>query len=212
MLPSRTFAMTSAARGDEPPSSARRTRWRLTPDAFACLLARLDPDPQRAGEEYERLRRALLVFFRGRGCEQCEELCDETLDRVARRLGEGGQIDDPARFAHGVALRVWQETWRRRPARPLHEAHLPSASASANDGPEDECLARCLARLPAVDRELILAYYAFDKRAKIDHRAQLARALGVALTGLRTRAHRIRAALETCVRACLAADTTRVTA
>lgn len=212
MLRSRSSAMNSLESDDDPSHVRRRTRWRLTPDAFACLLERLDPDPQRAGEEYERLRRALLAFFRGRGCEQCEELSDETLDRAARRLADGVVIESPARFVHGVALHVWQETWRRRPAQPLKAARLPAARPLANDEPEDECLARCLARLPTADRELILDYYAFDKREKIDHRAHLARKLGLALTGLRTRAHRIRAALEVCVRACLAAGTPGITA
>jgi DNA-directed RNA polymerase specialized sigma24 family protein len=204
MLRSHALAMVTARSDDAPQHPPRRARWRLTGDAFACLLARLDPDPQRAGEQYEILRRALIVFFRGRGCEQCEELSDETLDRVARRLGDGAQIDDPARFAYGVALRVWQESWRRPVVRPLETVRALAAAPVADDGREDECLARCLARLPAQDRSLILGYYAFDKREKIDHRARLARELGLALTGLRTRAHRIRAALESCLRACVA--------
>ena len=204
MLRSHALAMATAGVDDAPKHPPRRARWRLTGDAFACLLARLDPDPQCAGERYETLRRALIVFFRGRGCEQCEELSDETLDRVARRLAEGAQIDDPARFAYGVGLRVWQESWRRPAARPLEAVRALAAAPVANDGREDECLARCLARLPEADRSLILGYYAFDKREKIDHRARLARELGLALTGLRTRAHRIRTALEACVRACVA--------
>ena len=67
----------------------------------------------------------------------------------------------------------------------------------------DECLKKCMARIPAKQRELVLQYYLEDKRAKIDHRKVLADELGIALNALRIRVCRIRAMLQECVQGCL---------
>src|SRR5256885_4134102 len=61
----------------------------LTGEAFSKLLARLDPDRERAGEKYEDLRRTLIRFFEWRGAPFPEEQTDETFNRVARKLDEG---------------------------------------------------------------------------------------------------------------------------
>ena len=49
----------------------------LTADIFAKLLARLDPDRERAGERYEDLRRTLTRFFEWRNAPFPEEQTDE---------------------------------------------------------------------------------------------------------------------------------------
>src|SRR5215470_10383215 len=50
------------------------------------LLVRLDSDWNRAGEKYEELRRTLIKFFEWNSCFPAEDLVDETLDRVAKKL------------------------------------------------------------------------------------------------------------------------------
>src|SRR5262249_51905690 len=40
-------------------STARRTTWTVTQDAFECFLRYLDPDRHRAGTEYEQIRERL---------------------------------------------------------------------------------------------------------------------------------------------------------
>ena len=62
--------------------------WTLSPQSFDLLLSALHADRDRAGEEYERLRRTLVTFFDWRGCAFPEELADETFNRAARRLEE----------------------------------------------------------------------------------------------------------------------------
>ena len=64
------------------------------------------------------------------------------------------------------------------------------------------CLEKCLTQLTDPNRELVLEYYQQEKRAKIDHRAELAKRLGIAANALRIRAHRIRQVLEKCVLQC----------
>jgi DNA-directed RNA polymerase specialized sigma24 family protein len=50
---------------------------------------------------------------------------------------------------------------------------------------------------------LILAYYARDKQAKIDHREEMAKQMGISVETLRVKAYRIRVALEQCIGRCL---------
>jgi DNA-directed RNA polymerase specialized sigma24 family protein len=180
----------------------------LTAGSLACLLARLDADPERAGSAYEALRRALVALFTWRGASTPEECADETLDRLAARLEEGVVVEDVPRFARGIARLVLLEHWRRLDARavPLDDAAL---SRPVADAPDDEalhgCLERCLGELPQDARDLILQYYVAEGRPRIDRRKRLAEALRVSESALRNRAQRLRDRLETCLTRCLAA-------
>jgi DNA-directed RNA polymerase specialized sigma24 family protein len=177
----------------------------LTPRAFALLLARLGDDPERGGEGYESLRRALVRFFDWRGAHTPDACADETLDRLARRLGEDASIDDVRGYAHGIARLVLLEHWRRPRELPADEApeRLPAAAPAADDDPRMGCFEQCLAALPPDGRALILEYYAAEGRQKIDGRKRLAGALGLSDTALRNRAQRLRDRLERCTRRCL---------
>lgn len=186
----------------------------LEREPFERLLALFGPDRVRAGERYETIRRALVKFFECKGGRFPEEMADETLDRVARRLAEGETIraSDPAAYVHGVARNVLRGDWTQR------QRAVARAAAEPEDGPPDEneaarterrlaCLDRCLAALPPETRQLVLRYYVDERRAKIDGRRALAESLGIGQNALRIRMHRIRARLESCVRACLGGET-----
>jgi DNA-directed RNA polymerase specialized sigma24 family protein len=67
------------------------------------------------------------------------------------------------------------------------------------------CFEKCMAELPPTDRDLVLSYYQQEKQAKIDHRKDLARRLGLGMNALRIRACRIRSGLQECVEKCIAA-------
>src|SRR5688572_19620497 len=79
----------------------------LTRESLDGLLALLDADRERAGEEYEVLRARLVRIFEWRGSVAPEEHADETLNRVARKVGEGEAVRDVHAFAGGVARLVW---------------------------------------------------------------------------------------------------------
>jgi DNA-directed RNA polymerase specialized sigma24 family protein len=179
----------------------------LSGAAFAGLLARLDPDAERAGAAYEDLRRALVSFFTWRGALTPEDCADETLDRLAARLDDGVAVNDVPRFAHGIARLVLLEHWRRADARRAPLEDVPPGPG--REAPEDEavhaCLDRCLASLPAEARDLILRYYAADGGGRIAERKRLAASLGVSESGLRNRAQRLRDRLEACIRGCVGA-------
>ena len=67
----------------------------------------------------------------------------------------------------------------------------------------EDCLRSCLQKLSKDKRELIVAYYARDKQAKIDHRTEMAQRLGISVETLRVKAFRIRVTLEQCLERCI---------
>jgi DNA-directed RNA polymerase specialized sigma24 family protein len=171
----------------------------LTQEAFDALLAWLNPEREQAGRRYEDIRRRLVKIFTYRGCQEPEDLADETINRVARKVGElaGTYSGDPALYFYGVANKIHHESLRKNRKTPPYQPPPPGSEQ------EYECLERCLEAQGARSRELVLQYYQGDKRTKIEHRRELAGRLGIPINALRIRAHRIRAALRDCVTDCL---------
>jgi RNA polymerase sigma factor (sigma-70 family) len=203
---------TTLETSDAEPLASRKPSWRLTREAFDQLLDSLDADRDCAARRYEMIRAKLLKFFECRGCALPEDLADEAINRVARRLDEGQQIwtAEPASYFYGVARNVLKEYWvsPERQFAPLDTLPLPAHPyTDALKHQEVECqrlhaerrldwLAVGLDQLPAESRELILDYYQGDHRERIRHRKQIAERLGIPLNALRIRVYRIRERLE----------------
>ena len=172
----------------------------VTQEAFDRMLSWLDPDRRRAGERYESIRRKLILIFSSRGAAFPEDMADDCINRVIQKLPEiiGSYEGSPEFYFVGVARNVHLE-WQRK-QRPIEPPVLPP------NPPELEqklaCLDNCLDQLSPTSREIVIEYYQHDRRAKIDHRAGLAGRMGIAVSALRLRAHRIRQVLEKCVEAC----------
>jgi hypothetical protein len=175
---------------------------------LGALLDRLAPERERAGGEYDALHRKLVRFFSHRACSSPEVMADETLDRVARRLTQGEDVQDVARYAHGVAMRVFQESWRVRPTESLEALEKGGVEAEDPAAAErlDACLAECLRELPQRDSELLLRYFAGGGRVRIDDRARLAAEVGLSPNGLRIRVCRLKEALGRSLKRRLAED------
>jgi DNA-directed RNA polymerase specialized sigma24 family protein len=193
----------------------KRTPLKFTPQVFDRFLHALDPDRERAGERYEALRTSLICFFRWRGIPHPEDAADETLDRTARRIVEGTNVEDFAlgAFVHGIAKNLCREIARRhatllRPALELlRPAQISAASPPANldEGlieQKHECLSSCVRSLPA-DSAWIVRFYDCDGRDRIELRKSLAASMNIAPNALRQRAHEIRKRLRSCVNNCL---------
>lgn len=173
----------------------------LSQETFDRLLAWLNPNREQAGKKYEEIRLRLIKIFTCRGCLTPEDLADDTINRVARKVPEiaPSYVGDPALYFLGVAHNVCLESFRKKPEpEPPPEADNPERKEQL-----DECLERCMQRLTAKNRRLILDYYREEQHAKIDHRKELAQRLGIALNALRIQACRIRASLQECVFECL---------
>jgi len=168
------------------------------------MLMWLDPDPELAGVAYEKIRWRLVVILASRGCTCPEELADETIDRVARRVADiqATYVGDKAIYFLGVMNNVHHE-YLKRPTLPRPPA--PDDDAEAKETTH-LCLEKCLDKLSPNSRRLIEAYYSESKRAKIDLRKRIAAELGIGLSTLRLRALRIREKLQACIEQCLVSE------
>jgi DNA-directed RNA polymerase specialized sigma24 family protein len=195
------------------PLASQKKDWILTQDGFDQLLSAFAADREVAGQRYETLRRKLAEFFEARGSDAPPDHADETMNRVARRLVEGEQIQDLNAYFYGVARLIWLENLRARERDPTPLDLAPTQIAANNAELEVErqqrehrlsCLENCLARLSAANRTLIIEYYQEEKGLKIERRKQQAERLNTTLNGLRLRASRIRLELTHCVHSCVA--------
>lgn len=196
----------------------RKKDWTLNRETLRQFLGWLDEGVETNGERYLEMRRRLVRYFDCRNCPSPDDLADDTLNRVARKLEEKGEIvaATPAHYCYIVARLVFLESTRNRE---LHAASLDDTKSSnmfmgtlaaptdaATDPASKEklftCLERCLSKLRSQDRELILEYYRGEQWEKIDRRSQMASRLGLTPNALSIRACRIRAKVESCVRAC----------
>ena len=139
-----------------------------------------------------------------RGFSDAEDLADETINRVTKRLPEirDTYVGDPVRYFHGVARFIIREMTRRKEVtvEVVPVAPLPDPIVHSD---EYDCLLKCLRFVPADKRELILDYYIYDGRDKIDQHRRMASELGITEGALRGRAHHIRGSLEKCIQQCI---------
>lgn len=180
-------------------SPAKKLR-ELGQQDFDRLLNWLDPDRDRAAETYEKIRWRLIAILASRGCTTPEELADETIDRVARRVVDicDAYVGDKSIYFLGVMNNVHHE-YLRRPSLPRL---VESPTAGESDEQTYRCLDHCVSQLAPHARRLIEGYYSADKQAKIDARRLLARTLGINSGTLRLRALRIREKLQICIERC----------
>jgi RNA polymerase sigma factor (sigma-70 family) len=179
----------------------------LTKKAFHDFLFLLHSDPICAAHEYENIRRKLTSYFRWNRCRDAENLADEAIDRVIKRLQEV-TVNNVRAYINGIARNVFLESRRRN----AHSATFDTAIdvGSADDSSDDEedqidsridCLKQCLDHLTPMERRLILEYGAHERCT--EKRKELADSLGVTLENLRVQVFRARKKLRTLVAQCL---------
>ena len=177
--------------------------------AFRRFLEWLDGGQDSGGQKYLDMRRRLVAYFDRKNCLSPDDLADETLSRVARRLEEQESVLDeiPARYCYIVARFVFLEYNRQAKPADLSVDEISSPAIQSSGGLATrsilmECLERCLRTLETEQRTLILGYYHGDQRTKIENRRLLAKKLGLSINAIAIRACRIRERLELCIRSC----------
>lgn len=182
-----------------PPTS----EWILDNPAFEHLLFWLHHDEVESARKYEAIRERLSGYFRYRGCASPDELVDRVIDRVARRLAEGVHVyaADPYGYFRGVARNVLFE-WLREQRRSKELTFL-AGSDSSHLHRRLACMERCWALVPPQTRQMMIDYCSVDKTSKRRQRETLAERLGLSLSTLRLRVHRVRQHLERSVAVCL---------
>jgi len=174
-------------------------------------LTRLHEDPASAAERYEDLRLKLTKFFTWKGTEGyvADDLADETLDRIATKVGEGLEIESVNAYTYSVARFVWLEHLRARKEEPAGD-DIPEVPIYPEEPEEEDerlgCLRSCLGEVAAGDQDakLVTAYYDPSPGEKIrEARKRLAAEFGITVNTLKVRACRIRARLESCISKCV---------
>lgn len=181
-------------------ASVRNT---IRDDQFATLLAKLGDDPLDAGARYEALRTRLIFYFRRRGLDFPEDLADEVLDRLARRLADGAQIDSLAAFAMGIARYVAQEQVSRPFQLQVQDEtffdNIPAESRTESEEEKFAGMEHCLNCMAAADVELLETYYLGDGGNLIRARKSIAERLKISPEGVRQRVFFIRKRLRQCM-------------
>ncbi len=187
----------------------------LTREALNALLARLGCDRDEAARRYQRIHLKLVRLFAWRGCSEPEDLADETLDRVARKL-EGGvtiPMDDPYRYISGVAYRLFLEKMRtskrQQQLKREYQLHAERELAPLVEEVSSQrltCLRRCLGTLEKEDRQLVLSYHEGERGERISRRKTMAHDLGMSANALQVRVCRLRQRLQGCTDRCLMAQ------
>jgi DNA-directed RNA polymerase specialized sigma24 family protein len=188
--------------------SKRKSNWTLTQESIDKLLAHLGEDHETAGLAYQELRSKLIIFFECNRSTDAEELADVTLNRIARKLCDGESIKNPMLYALSVARYVLCEYWRRPElsAIPLDESvqeFESNYSSYAEDARaqheaemrREECMRRCLMKLPAQERKLLIDYYWCQKGSLADHRKKMAARMRITPNALSIQVHRLRGKL-----------------
>lgn len=181
----------------------------IPPKSFDEILYWLNPDRNEAANIYVQLRHDLTKIFAWQRCADPDGLTDEVFDRVARKVHIVRQSfeGDPRLFFYGVARNLIKESPKRiKKHVSLDDTDLPAPETISEDesaSMREECLQACLQKLSAEKQALVLGYYAKEKQAKIDHRTEMAKRLGITVETLRVRVHRIRGTLEKCIEGCL---------
>ena len=165
-----------------------------TKETFDKLLLWLDPDRDKAGEKYERIRFRLIRILASKGCYDAEDLADKTINIVVSKIDwllenyEG----DPTLYFYAVGKKVFLEYLKKKP--------LPTTLPAPPDSPEIErvcnCLEQCLQELSTKDRELALRYQEGEKRQRSHNRQRLADELGISVNALRIKMYHIHSKLR----------------
>jgi len=198
--------------------TAKTSQWVLSEDGFAKFLAWLDNGSGSEGSAYLEMRRRLVAYFDRKNCLEPDDLADETLNRVARRLEEEGKIDSesPAKYCYIIARYVFLESLRSNRSKEVQlDDSAPQYEIRVTSGDSEQvvererlldCLESCCNKLEPINRDLILRYYHGKERVKIENRRTIASELGISMNALSIRACRIREKLEVCVRKCAGGD------
>src|SRR6266511_4524774 len=155
-----------------PPGVQQKKDWTLTPSALDRLLTWLDEGRNSEGQRYLEMRRRLASYFDRKNCSTPDELADETLNRVARRLQDDAAIESeiPAKYCYIVARFVFLEYLRLRQKSevPLDPAMSRSVTGGLTPLAREQieireklltCLESCNEKLEAINRDLIIRYY-----------------------------------------------------
>lgn len=182
------------------------TKTPLTPENFEKLLLFLDSDRERAGELYDFLWSKAREYFSARACTCAEDLADEVMSRLAKKIAEGEEIIDVLRYCYGLARWVWKEFLRSPDSKPVPIEDLSIIQVAPIDPvikkEESGCYLHCMNQLSDKERKMMVEYHDGDGEVLHKVREKMARRMGITVVALRIRITRIKRKLESCYSDC----------
>jgi len=187
-----------------------RIKTEITQEDLARLLGWFSSDTEKAGQKYEEIRKGLIKFFYYRGCADSETLADETINRVAIKIGVvefDGNVKQITYF-YSFAAKIYLEdlTERKKIAdksKQIAEKIENKEKSDKTNNSGSVCLEKCLAKHPPQERRILLKYYSFGKNEKAEMRKEMADEQGITLEYLHTKISRLRKIVGICLRKCL---------
>jgi hypothetical protein len=123
----------------------------------------LDPDPEQAVHQYNKIRERLVFYFMHHGFADPENLASEVVFRVNRKCIEGVPIDTGLmNYCYGVARYVRLENWSAALELHLETSELPNLGRGNLD--DRILLEQLLSQLSSQERELIRGFYLDDNQ------------------------------------------------
>jgi DNA-directed RNA polymerase specialized sigma24 family protein len=175
----------------------------ISQEQFAGLLLKLGKEPLESGARYEALRTRLIFYFRRKCLDFPEDLADEVLDRLARRLAEGTEIDSLTAFALGIARFVAQEQaskpFQIQVLEDTFFNNIPADSPTESMEERFSGMEHCLNRMTAADVELLEKYYLGDGESLIRARKSISETLKISPESVRQRIFSIRRRMRQCM-------------
>ncbi len=159
-------------------------------------------------ERFESSRGKLIIYFERRHCLDPEELAEETLERVMRKLCEGTEVADLMSYSYGVARNVFHEYLRKEKAKQKYfneeRRRRPEGDAGENEDAAVqerrlECLEQCTARLKERERWMLFEYYRYKGQRKLEHRRKIAEQLNISRETLTLRIFHLKGRLKKCI-------------
>ena len=181
----------------------------LTQTDFDTLLQWFSPNREVAGAKYEEIRKGLIRYFSFKGCSESENLADETINRVAKKLSS---LNTENNFKHityfyGFASKIYLESRNKAEnnTTEFDPGQHSNLIVEVDDEKEDrhQCLDSCLAKLSPEERNLAIEYFSKDKSAKFEHRRKIAEKLNIKPGAMHVRIYRLKENLRNCVENCM---------
>lgn len=178
-----------------------KDRWQLTEQSFRCLLGALHREESYAIERYQRLHGRLILFFMRHRTSCPEDLADEVLNRLARKVSEGLAIESIEAYSLGIARMVAHEkqVQIQREQR-MHREFVRNESTRDYTYYEGdaafEAMEEQLIALPDATRSILARYHTGSGVSRIRERKRLANELGIGIGTLRKRIFDMQAQLR----------------
>jgi len=168
-----------------------------TQEDWDRLLHWLDPDPDKAGEKYEKIRRRLIGTFSSRGCFDAEDLSDRSINVVMSKSEwlEVNYVGDPALYFYAVAKKIYLEDLKKKPPPKLPPPDPESPEVEQLSDILDECLEELLSG----ERDVVLRYQQFEGQQRIQNRKRLAEELQLSRNALRIKVCHLHSRLKQCI-------------